>query len=119
MSPRPVEPVSGPDPWIAFWRSVEERQELLLYKHSPRCSGATRALGRIEDLERARPDLAILMVDVIGQRALSQEISRRLGVVHESPQVILVRAGRAVWHASHSGVTVEAVTSRLEGGVTP
>ncbi len=118
MTPRPVEPTAGPDPWDGFWHTLEGAAELLVYKHSPRCFGATRALGRLEELESLRPDLPILMVDVIHQRALSQDISQRFGIRHESPQVILVRGGRAVWHASHSGVTVEAVTSRLEGEPT-
>jgi len=105
---------SSDENWSAFWSSLSAVPIALVYKHSTRCPVSTSARSRMEELASLRPDLRILQVDVIAERPLSQEISRRFGVVHESPQAILVRDGQAVWHASHSRVTVEAVTSQLQ-----
>jgi bacillithiol system protein YtxJ len=104
---------SSDEDQLSFWSAIEDLPLVLVYKHSTRCFASTSARSRMEDLAALRPDLPILQVDVIAERELSQEISRRLGVVHESPQAILVREGRPVWHTSHSGVTVEAVTRQL------
>lgn len=49
------------------------------------------------------------VVKVIEDRPVSNEIAARLGVKHESPQAILVRSGKAVWHASHGRITAAAL----------
>lgn len=55
-------------------------------------------------------DLAVLYKHspVCGQFA--REIEERTGIRHESPQAIVMRGGEPVWHASHRGVTQEALT---------
>jgi len=53
------------------------------------------------------------MVDVIRDQPLSREIASDLQVRHESPQVILVKAGVAQWHASHYDVTREELEEQL------
>lgn len=49
-------------------------------------------------------------------RELSRLIAEETGIRHESPQIILFRGGKAVWSASHGGVTLEAMRSALGGG---
>jgi hypothetical protein len=46
-------------------------------------------------------------------RAGSNEVALRFGVRHESPQILIVQAGRMVWHASHFRVTARAVRDAL------
>ena len=82
-----------------------DRPRALLYKHSPACwlsSRAARTVGRVGE---EHPELPIYVVDVLGQRGLSRDLAARLDVPHASPQVILLRQGKAVWDASHLGVT--------------
>lgn len=43
------------------------------------------------------------------QRELSHAVAARLGVRHESPQVVVVARGQATWHTSHSGVQPERI----------
>jgi bacillithiol system protein YtxJ len=52
----------------------------------------------------------VALVEVQRARELSAEIENRLGVNHESPQVIVLRNGQVVWNASHFKITAEAVT---------
>jgi bacillithiol system protein YtxJ len=33
---------------------------------------------------------------------------------HESPQVIVLRQGRAIWSASHDAITAQAVATALQ-----
>ncbi len=61
------------------------------------------------------PKVPVYWVEVKGHRALSQEIAGRLGIVHESPQAILLRRGTPVWHASHAAVTASAIGKALLG----
>jgi bacillithiol system protein YtxJ len=67
----------------------------------------------VQTFGREHTDVPIYQVDVVRHRALSQAIGARLGIRHESPQVILVQSGTAVWHESHFGVTAEAIARSL------
>lgn len=81
----------------------------VLFKHSSVCAVSSMALREMYRLAEGRPDLAIHLVDVRADRLLSAQIADRLGVRHESPQVLLIRHGELVWHGSHFQVTSERI----------
>lgn len=91
-----------------------ERPLVLVYKHSPACWQSFRAIGQVRRFALERERLPVFMVDVIRQRPLARRIAERLSVRHESPQVLLVREGTVVWHASHSGVSYDGLHRALE-----
>lgn len=106
----PMRPLATPDDVDALLRAPLA----LLYKHSDRCPVASAAWEEVAALVERRPEAAVWVVDVIGRRALSRELAERLGVVHQSPQAIVLVHGRAVWDASHFGVRVEALERQLD-----
>jgi bacillithiol system protein YtxJ len=57
------------------------------------------------------------LIEVQGARSISNEIKERTGIAHESPQVIILRNGNAVWHASHWKVTSHAVAQAMQENV--
>jgi hypothetical protein len=54
---------------------------------------------------------------VQNQRELCDSIARRLGIRHETPQILVIRNGRAVWDASHAGITESSVRRALEAAL--
>lgn len=102
--------------------SLPSHAYFLVYKHSPWCGLSARARREVERFRRERADVPVVEVDVIHERALSDDLEARLGVRHESPQVILVVGGRPRWHASHGRVTADAIASaivtHLDGGAS-
>jgi bacillithiol system protein YtxJ len=46
-------------------------------------------------------------LDLLEHRDISNEIVIRFGVVHQSPQLILIKDGKAVYNASHSDIASE------------
>jgi len=95
---------------------LERHSAHVIYKHSPYCSLsfiAEQQVRRYADVEESLP---VTLVDVIGQRAMSNAIEAATGVRHESPQVLLVRDGRVAWHTSHRGVTMTALTGATTQG---
>lgn len=77
---------------------------VLLFKHSRSCGISAEALDELRAhlSEAATADaVTYAMVTVQTHRELSNTISQRLGIRHETPQAILVRDGKAVWSASH------------------
>jgi bacillithiol system protein YtxJ len=89
---------------------------VLIFKHSTRCSISSTALNR---LERAwRPEdagHAVWYLDLLRYRPISNAIAERYGIQHESPQVLVIRAGRCVYDASHTAITHAEVVRQLVG----
>ena len=44
----------------------------------------------------------------------ARALADRLGIRHQSPQIILLAGGKPVWHASHGAVTVEIMAEKAE-----
>ena len=86
---------------------------VLIFKHSTRCYVSSSAYRKLENEWDFGEDLPLYYLDLIRHRDISDAISRRYGVDHESPQVILVKNGVAVGNASHHLVSVEEVKNWL------
>ena len=87
----------------------------LLFKHSLICPVSDRAFSQYRAFLETHTDTPTAWLDVIGQRPLSQWVAERTGVEHASPQALLLRAGEAVWNASHGGITRDALASAVAG----
>jgi len=86
----------------------------VIFKHSTRCSISSMAKSRFErnwDIDGA--EIEPYYLDLIAYRPVSNKIAETLGVVHQSPQVILLKNGTAVYDTSHNDITVEALKSIL------
>ena len=94
-------------PTLEAWFARSHTAPVLLFNHDPGCGGSARAYRRV--LELGGDHGAIGLIDVRMARAVTAELARRTGVPHQSPQVLLLRDGRAAWFASHGAVTAEAV----------
>ena len=80
----------------------------VIFKHSNACGISSRAFAQMALLK-----YRVGFVIVQESRAVSAEIERRFGIVHETPQVLIVRGGEALWTASHGQVRVEAILDAL------
>jgi bacillithiol system protein YtxJ len=89
-----------------FARSADA--PVVLFKHSTTCPISARAHRQMSKLDGGAVG-EVAMVVVQHARSVSDEIARRTGVRHESPQAFILRGGKAVWHASHFDITADAV----------
>ncbi len=86
---------------------------VLLFKHSTRCSISRMALKEFENDFNLSSKVTPYFLDLLEHRDISNEIALRFGVVHQSPQLILIRDGKAVYDTSHSGIEVAALEKQL------
>src|SRR5919112_2547116 len=86
----------------------------VLYKHSPICPTSSIAYQEIRSLHRLQEDVPVYLVDVIQSRPLSRYIADMLGVVHASPQAIILRSGVPAWHGSHFDLRADTMARQLE-----
>lgn len=97
--------------------SVEELEEVFtkssekpvaLFKHSMTCPISSDVYQEIKNV-----DGEINLVVVQTARNISNEIAARTGIRHESPQAIVLKDGKAIYHASHYDITAEDVSVNL------
>lgn len=79
--------------------------DFIIFKHSPRCSISNMAIDRFQRrAEFLPPDTPAFLVDVLSSREMSQAIAAKYNIQHESPQVLFIRNGVCIYHASHSQI---------------
>src|SRR5713101_5054671 len=82
---------------------------VIIFKHSDSCGISARAYTQMSGLERP-----VGLVTVQTARAVSDELEKRMGLAHETPQVMIVHHGQVAWTASHGQVKAAAVEAALE-----
>lgn len=77
---------------------------VLIFKHSTRCSISRMALRQFEN----DFDLELLVkpyfLDLLEHRDISNAIAARFGVLHQSPQIVLIKDGKSIFDASHEHI---------------
>lgn len=100
-------------PWeqLTSIETLEEIQEIshekpvAILKHSTSCGISRMVLRNFEkeyNLEEGKAKLYFL--DLLNHRDISNKIASKFNVPHESPQLIIIKDGKAVYDASHSEV---------------
>jgi len=88
---------------------------VVIFKNSGRCGISAHAYQSYRDLVAARavPDALFTVIEVPEARGVSDELAARTGIRHETPQIIALRNGAAIWFASHWDVSPEALQRAL------
>lgn len=80
-----------------------------IFKHSTRCSISRFALKRFENEYNLEDKVDLYFLDLLNYRDVSNEIANRFELIHQSPQLILIKNGVAVYDASHSDIQADDV----------
>jgi len=111
---------------MEHWIHLQSEQQLLnaiqssatkpvvIFKHSTRCSISSMAMNRLKNVASkhgAKADLYFL--DLLSYRPVSALIADSLEVMHESPQLLVVKNEKCVFHTSHGNIREEILDSHL------
>lgn len=109
------------------WRSLTDLGQLneiidlstekpvVIFKHSTRCSISRMVLKQFENEFDFNEKVVSFLLDLIEYRNISNEITSRFGVQHQSPQIILICDGKAVYNASHESIEAAKLVKYLAG----
>ena len=94
---------------------VEEstEQNILIFKHSTRCSTSHMVLNRIDRSGEPWAGVRMYFLDLLRFRTISSLIETMFSVTHESPQLLVIRDREAVLHLSHFEIQPEAIGKLL------
>ena len=87
---------------------------IIIFKHSTRCSISRMALKNFEKEYNIQEDSAKpYFLDLLEHRDISNAIASQFNVEHQSPQLLLIKDGKVVYHTSHSDIDAEAVKDKI------
>jgi bacillithiol system protein YtxJ len=97
-------------------QEASHRKPVVIFKHSTRCGISAHAKFRLErEWSFAPEDLDFYYLDLIAYRQVSNQVAETLQVTHQSPQIILLREGKAIYDSSHHMISVEELKKAMEG----
>lgn len=96
---------------------LSNEKPVLIFKHSRTCSISATSLSRLERSwnEEKAGDLEAYYLDLLSFRTLSQKIAQEFDVDHESPQAIVIKNGKAIYHDSHFGIAFGDIVESISG----
>ncbi len=105
-------------PWIALnsleqLDVIEEESKTVpvaIFKHSTSCGISRMAIRQFERAYNVEPEqMKLYYLDLLSYRQVSNEVGYRFQVIHQSPQLLVIKNGVAVAHASHHGIQAESL----------
>ena len=87
---------------------VEESksQPIAIFKHSTTCGISHHIKTNLEEeWDFETDDVKLYYLDLLAYRPISNEVAHRFGVVHQSPQIVVIKNGEAIDSWSHYGIS--------------
>jgi bacillithiol system protein YtxJ len=78
------------------------------------CHKTQETFAHVQKHLEGRDGLPLGIIRVVEARPASNHVAARTGIIHESPQLILFKQGKAVFDSDNWDITEEAVTQGLE-----
>jgi len=108
------------------WKNLTDIQQLdqlvedsnskpvVIFKHSVRCGTSFMVKSHLEgDWDFASEDLDFYYLDLINNRNISNQIADRFDVIHQSPQLIVLKNGETVNDTSHHMISVNWIKQAI------
>lgn len=100
-----------------YWNYLEQMEDLdiiektsfekpvAIFKHSTTC-GISRMSWNLfqKNYKISNDKMELYYLDLLAHRSISNEIALRFEVVHQSPQLIVIKDGKAIHHSSHESI---------------
>ena len=99
-------------PWIAL-NSIEQLNEIeeqskgktqFIFKHSTRCGISRMVMNQFVAAYDLDANADLYYLDLLNYRDVSNEVGYKFQVMHESPQLLVIKNGVVVAHASHGAI---------------
>jgi len=100
-------------PWIPlkeleqlnFIETKSRTKTQVLFKHSTRCGISSMVMNQFIDMYGfTEKELDLYYLDLLNYREVSNEIAAKFQVLHQSPQLLVIKNGVVVAHASHGSI---------------
>ncbi|REE08249.1 bacillithiol system redox-active protein YtxJ [Winogradskyella pacifica] len=85
----------------------------LIFKHSTRCGISRMVMNQFVSAYDLEMNVDLYYLDLLSFRDVSNEVGYKFQVMHQSPQLLVIKNEVVVAHASHGGIN-EIVLEQFE-----
>lgn len=86
----------------------------VIFKDSKTCGISASAKHRIHsDFDTIKDDVEFYYLDLLQYRNVSNLIAEKLNVIHQSPQIIILKNGAVIHHSSHYAISVGKIAEAI------
>ncbi|WP_405571648.1 bacillithiol system redox-active protein YtxJ [Winogradskyella sp. Asnod2-B02-A] len=99
----PWQPLSD----VSQLSTIAERSKTktqLIFKHSTRCGISSMVMKQFVSAYDLESKADLYYLDLLNYRDVSNEVGYKFQVMHQSPQLLVIKNGVVVAHASHGGI---------------
>jgi len=83
-------------------KEQSKSETVLIFKHSTRCGISSMVIKRFENMfDETMQNIKVYYLDLLNYRSVSDEVGYAFQVMHQSPQLLVVKDEMAVETASH------------------
>lgn len=87
-------------------KEISKTQSVLIFKHATRCGISRMVIKQFESLfNEENKQLKVYYLDLLSFREISSKLSEDFQVIHESPQLLVIKNGISVYNSSHYEIT--------------
>ena len=99
-------------PWIALTEVTQlndietqsKTKTQAIFKHSTRCGISRMVMNQFVEAYDVDANIDLYYLDLLNYRDVSNETGYKFQVLHESPQLLVIKNGVVVAHASHGAI---------------
>jgi len=104
-------------PWIPL-TSIEELDAIkkksnektqAIFKHSTRCGISSMVIRQLESEYDLDTNADMYYLDLLNHRPISLAIAEKFGVEHQSPQLIVLKNEKVIYHNSHHSISAKEI----------
>ena len=86
-------------------KSLSKKEPIAIFKHSTRCGISSMVIKRfVSSFDVSLKDFKVYYLDLLSYRELSSEVGYEFQILHQSPQLLVIKKGEVVAHASHYNI---------------
>lgn len=94
--------------------NLSEEKLVVIFKHSVTCGISNMVWHQFQnDIDFTNEHIEMLYLDLLAHRDVSNEVSRRFQILHQSPQILVIRNKEVLHQASHAAIKIADIKKFL------
>ena len=94
-------------------QEISNQKPVIIFKHSTTCSISRMALKNFEKEFDLQNKIEAYFLDLLNFRAISNEVATKFEVVHQSPQLLLIKNEKSVYDVSHDRIDAYELKDKI------
>jgi bacillithiol system protein YtxJ len=92
---------------------ASKTKPIIIFKHSTRCSISRMVLKQFENEFDLQENVTPYYLDLLNFRDISNGIAIKFNVIHQSPQILLIKDGVCTYSITHENINADSLKEKV------